>query len=379
MVNRSAIRNFTLVIALLLLAACGSEEDKTDVNEREYQRKLAEAQELARKIKEGDLFNEDQILLGKIRDPGNVCILTSSYIAVDFGPSPDFRGDGLAAIFNDQSGVVYYYDLATKQRFKLFQLARDPSFGVFRSGGEQKYIFHDYGIFQVEGGTEERSLGILMNTENDWLKQPKRIYKGPATNTFLVNDDRNVIFKEEGKHYLLDEQLQKNEITEEEYKQLRDSRIVIDNKWKIANKYKGIPGVWITDPAEINWVQIRDVTGLQTVKVMPSHYAIYCWGQDFCGLLEVLPTDVPNFSIRLPQDKNAQVGDLFDVYEKKLSPISQEVIGYESSKYKGTLRVIKIVDGILVCEFQTKLQMTGIFKDDAAVSQKNSDVIGTIL
>ncbi|HPQ38942.1 MAG TPA: hypothetical protein PLV45_01085 [bacterium] len=349
------------------------------MEEREYQRKLAEAQELARKIKEGDLFNEDQILLSQIREPDNVCTLTANYIAVDFGPSPDFRGDGLAALFNDTSGVVYYYDLMTKQRYKLFQLGQDPSFGAFRPDGEQKFVFQEYELRIGEEGTEIHILGLLMNTETDWLKPPKQIYQGPASEPFLVNDDQNVIFKEADAFYKLDGELNKHEITEEEYKQLRDSRYILDNRWKVVREYKGLKGLWITDPAEINWVQIRDTKDLKTIKIMPAHYAVYCWSNEFTGLLEILPSDVPNFSIRLQDGQSAAVGDLFDVFEKKLSPISQEVIGYDQNKYKGSLRVIKIVDDILICEFQTKLYLTGIFKDDAAVSQKNSSVTGSIL
>lgn len=372
--------HITIVLSIIcLLAGCGSGEQKSEIEEREYQRKLAEAQELARKIKEGDLFNEDQIILSQIREPDNVCTLTSNYIAVDFGPSPDFRNDGMAAVFNDKSGVVYYYDLATKQRFKLFQMGQDPSFGMYRPNGEQKFIFQEYELRKTDQGTDINILGLLMNNENDWLKPPKQIYAGPASKPFLVNEDKNVIFKEEGKFYLLDEQLEKNEITEEEYNQKRDSRVVLDNRWKLMEEYKGIPGIWVTDLAEINWVQLRDTEQLQTVKVMPAHYAIYCWSNEFTGLLEVIPTDIPNFSIQLAEGKTAAVGDLFDVYEKKLSPISQEVIGYDETKYKGTLRVIKVVENIYICEFQTKLYLTGIFKDDAVVSQKNASISGSIL
>jgi len=379
MSHKYLVQVFVFFFIVGLMIGCGSGEEKSELDEREYQRKLAEAQELARKIKEGNLFNEDQILLQRIKEPENVCNFTANYIAVDFGPSPDFRGDGMAAIFNDQSGVVYYYDLKSKQRFKLYQMGRDPSFGAYRPENEQKFIFQEYELRKTEKGTEEHILGLLMNTEKDWLKPPKRIYSGPAFEPYLVNDDKNVIFKENGKFYLLDEALKKNEITEEEYKQMIASRIILQNKWKIEEKYRGIEGLWITDPTEINWVQIRDLTNLNTVKIMPAHFAIYCWSNEFTGLLEVLPTDIPNFSIKMTEGQTAAVGDLFDIYEKKLSPISQEVIGYNKEKFKGTLRVIKIVEGVLICEFQTKLHLTGIFKDDTAVSQKNPEITGYIL
>jgi len=55
------------------------------------------------------------------------------------------------------------------------------------------------------------------------------------------------------------------------------------------------------------------------------------------------------------------------------------VIGYKEDSLKGTLRVIKIIEGHLVCEYQTKLYQCGIFKDDAAVSKSNQGTIGRIL
>jgi len=177
----------------------------------------------------------------------------------------------------------------------------------------------------------------------------------------------------------LDENLEKREITEQEYIQLRDSRFEMRQQWKIATEYKGLKGLWITDPSERNWNMIRDLVNLETTRVIPSYYSIYCWGAEFAGILEIIPTDLPSFSIRLNDNLTADVGDLFDVYEKQVSPISQEVIGFYEDKYKGTLRVVRIVQGHLICEFQTKMYLSGVFKDDAAVSQKNKSIIGAIL
>ena len=218
-----------------------------------------------------------------------------------------------------------------------------------------------------------------MNTDKDWLQPPKRIFKGTASHPYLVNKDRNVIFQIEDKYFLLDEELVKQQITQEEFEQLRDGRYVLEQNWQIRKEYRGMPGIWITDPAELNWVQLRDTTDLRSILIMPINYSIYCWGKEFAGLLELIPTDTPYYSISLHNNRTAVVGDLFDVYEKKLSPISQEVIGYKEDKFKGTVRVVKIIDGHLVCEFQTKIYQSGIFKDDAAVSQKNPETIGSIL
>lgn len=368
-----------LILAGVLLFGCKTKDDKNEAEKREYARKLQEAQELAKQIREGGLFDEDEIKRQRVQEPENVCSFTANYVACDFGAEPDFRSDGKASIYNDNTGVFYYFDLDDKQRYKMYQFARYPSFGMFLPDGKTKYVFQDYEKVKTDEGTEDIINGILMNNENDWLKPAQRIYSGPATYPFLVNEDTNVIFKEGENCYLLDENLAKRQITSEEFVQLRDSRYVMKNQWKVVNEYKGMRGLWITDLAERNWVQLRDLKDMKTIMVVPSLYSIYCWGPEFAGLLEIVPTDLPNFSIQLKEGMGADVGDLFDIYEKELSPISQEVIGYKKDQYKGTLRVVRIVQGLLICEFQTKAYLTGVFKDDAAVSQKNPAITGAIL
>lgn len=379
MFKRSIIRVVIFTVAIAMLYGCKSKVESDQLKEREYQRKLAEAQELAKQIREGDLFNENQIIQERIKNPDNVCAFTTSYQAVDFGPDPDFRGDGYAALYNDTGGIVYYFDLGNRQRYKMWQYGRDPSFGMLLPDGNQKFIYQDYDLVKTDEGTEKKILGLLMNTDKDWLRPPKNLYEGEASKPYFVNEDRTVIFVEADKYWLLDEQLQKKEITEEEYNQLRDSRFTYENTWKLMDEYRGKKGIWVTDHAELNWVQLRDTTDLSTIEIMPVSYHIYCWGNEFAGILELSPTDLPNYSIKLNEGLSASVGELFDVYEKKLSPISQEVIGYKKDQLKGTLRVIKIVEGHLVCEFQTKLYQNGIFKDDAAVSKSNPQTIGKIL
>ncbi|MBN1549997.1 hypothetical protein JW979_00950, partial [bacterium] len=61
------------------------------------------------------------------------------------------------------------------------------------------------------------------------------------------------------------------------------------------------------------------------------------------------------------------------------SPISNEIIGYKEDKFKGTLRVIDMVDDKLICEYQTRLHLEGIFAGDAAVARSNNTIIGKIL
>ncbi|MBN1879804.1 hypothetical protein JW823_06810 [bacterium] len=371
---------FSIAIVIMIsLSACKTKDVNDEAQKREFARRLQEAQELARQIREGSLFDEEQIKSQKVQEPGNVCCFTANYIACDFGADPQFRGNGRAALYNDTSGVIYYYDIDGKQRYKMFQYGQHSSFGMFFPDGRQKYIFQEYDRVKTDEGYEQKILGIRMNSEKDWLKPAKNIYNGPASYPFLVNDDRTVIFIEDGKYYQLDENLEKQQITEQEYISLRDSRFEMKNQWKIFEQYKGIKGLWVTDLAERNWVQLRDLKELKTVAVLPSLYAIYCWGPEFAGLLEIIPADLPNFSVKLNEGMGADVGDLFDIYEKELSPISQEVIGYKKDVYKGTLRVIRIVQGLLICEFQTKIYLSGVFKDDAAVSQKNPEIIGAIL
>lgn len=379
MLRRIGLVKVAVFMLLIGLIGCNSKDTTNKQQERDYQRKLAEAQQLARKIREGDLFNESQIRQKRIRTPDNVCAFTCNYHSIDWGPEPEFRGDGRAAIYNDKSGIVYYYDVESRQRYKMWQYGQHPSFGMRLSDGNQKFIFQEYEIKRADGGNVVEIKGIRMNTDNDWLKPPKSLYEGNAEHPYLVSEDKNVIFIEDGQHYLLDSQLIKNPISEEEFIQLRDNRFPHENKWKVVQEYKGIQGVWVTDLAELNWVQLRNTKQLRTLKIMPVHYSLYCWGDEFAGMLEIVPTDLPNYSIALGENMKASPGDLFDIYEKKLSPISQEVIGYQEDQYKGTLRVLRIVEGHLVCEFQTKVFQSGIFKDDAAVSQKNPQVIGKIL
>jgi hypothetical protein len=379
MVFEKLIHFFSMVLlGCLVLLGCGTKDAAEEAAQRDFEKRLQEAQELARQIRDGGLFDEDRIRQQRIQEPDNVCMFSTNYITVDFGPQPDFRADGVAALYNDKNGVIYYYDFAGQQRYKMHQYGQHPTFGALKKDGTQKYIFQDFEWVKTDDGLHQNINGILMNTEDDWLKPSKKLYDGPASHPYFVNDDKHVIFKENNQYFMLDENLKKQQITEQEYILKRDSRYDLRYMWKIETEYRGMKGLWITDLAEKNWVQLRDVSELKTIMVIPTDYALYCWGSEFAGVIEIIPTELPEYSIKLNTGQ-AVVGDLFDIYEKRINPINQEVIGYHEDKLKSTLRVVRIIENIYICEFQTKMYMRGIYKDDIAVSRKDSNITGWIL
>ena len=261
----------------------------------------------------------------------------------------------------------------------MHQYGQQPSFGSLKTDGTQKYVLQDFEWVKTDEGLEKEISGIFMNTENDWLKPAQLLYTGKASYPYLINDDKSLIFEENNKYYMLDENLNKKEISKQEYVSLRDSRFNFQNSWKIETSYEGIPGLWITDLAEKNWVQIRELNQeMDTIMIIPSSYSLYCWGEEFAGIIEIKPSDLPEYSIQLSHGQ-ASIGDLFNIYEKQISPINQEVIGYHEDKMKGVLRVVQIKQGIYICEVQTKLSMRGVFKDDIAVSKTDKSITGSIL
>ncbi|MGB3975519.1 MAG: hypothetical protein WBM02_01665 [bacterium] len=379
--NREKLIHYFLLVMVgcFVLLGCNSKDAVDEAAQRDFERRLREAQELARQIKEGSLFDSEELRLQKIQEPDNVCSFSTLYVGVDFGVEPDFRMDGAVVMYSDVHGIIYYYDIHGKQRYKMHQYGQHPSFGSLKTDGTQKYVFQDFEWVQTDEGLEKKINGIYMNNENDWLKKPQLVYTGPAEHPFLTNDDKTLIFKENNKFFMLDENLKKIEISEKEYLSLRDTRFNFQNSWKIKTSYQGILGIWITDLAEKNWVQIRDLNQeLDTIMLIPKSYSLYCWGEEFAGIIEIRPADLPEYSFKLNQGQ-AKVGDLFNVYEKQVSPINQEVIGYHEDKLKSTLRVVRIVEDIYICEIQTKLYMLGVYKDDIAVSQNDKSVYGPIL
>jgi len=379
MIKSITFRFACIFISLCVLVACGSEDKMSDREERDYQRKLKEAQELADKIRNGDIFNEEaQKQELKLR-PTNVCLLSADFSVYDFGPSPDFKLDGNAVLYADKSAIVYYFLFNNRQRYKIWKNGRNPSFGALPDeGGDQRFIVEYFKL--RENSWEGDSHGLLLNTESNWLNDPKLLTDKPASDPFLVEGDKTVIFKNDGKCFQQDENMMITSITKDRYNELRNSRYKFEHQWKIATSYKGLSGVWITDLEEKNWRQLRSLDAVETVQVIPEHYAIYTWGKEAAGVLVLQPSELPQYTIQLlDATKMAQEGDLFDLYEKKTSPISHDVIGYHEDKYKGTVRVIRKVNDKLVCEFQTKLHLTGIFKDDTGVSQRDNSIQGRIL
>ncbi len=379
MVLLKRIRVITIVMfTIIFFVGCKSDDYPDEMAQREFEQRLQAAQELARQIREGGMFDEDAIRKEKIVNPDNICSFTIHYWAVDFGANPEFRLDGQVAIYDSQ-GIIYYYDLIGKQRYNIFQFGRHPSFGMFQEEGLQRYVFQQFDRVMTERGRETIIRGLKMNTEATWMQPPKTLYEGNASNPYLVNDDKNVIFKKDNQHYLLDENLRKSEISQDEYVQLRDSRYHYKNQWKVKDQYRGIKGLWITDLNEKNWLMMRKMEEMETVIIIPENYSIYYWGSELAGVFEIIPTETQKFSIKLDNNMTASVGDLFDVYEKRISPISQEVIGYDQERFKGTLRVVDIIDGYYICEYQTRIHMQGMFKDDIAVLQRDNSILGRLL
>ncbi|MBN1356842.1 hypothetical protein JXA40_11320 [bacterium] len=366
------------IISSLIIGGCGSKNAAKEAQEREYQTKLKEARELAAKIRSGDIFDEEAIIREKILKPVNVCAIGADLASFDFGPRPDFRADGNSAIYADKSTTVYYYYFITRQVFKLGRNGRNPSFGMLTEDeNDQKYIYEYYVL--RENSWEGDSKGIMLNDERNWLNDPKLITDIPAEEPFLINQDQEIVYHIGAEYFKLDDKMQINKIAKAEYENWRNSRYAFEHEWKTVASYRGMNGVWLTDKDERNWCQLREAKEVKSIIIIPSSYNIYFWGQEKSGICMLKPVELSQYTIQLKSPANVSIGDLFDVYEKELSPISQEVIGYNPEKFKGTLRVIEILGDKLICEFQTRLHMEAIFAKDAVIARNNSSILGSIL
>jgi hypothetical protein len=376
--SRSVYVLVLILMGSILFMGCGSKDAEKEAAEREYQTKLREARELAERIRSGAIFDEEAIIRDKLLKPENVCALGADLASFDFGPHPDFRPDGNSAVYSDKSTTVYYYYFVTRQVFKLGRNGRNPSFGMLTEDEQdQKYIYEQYVL--RENSWEGDSKGIMLNDERNWLNDPKLITDIPAEDPYLVNEDKNIIYHIGDEYFKLDDLMETQKISKESYESLRDSRYNFENDWKVVTSYRGINGVWITDQEEQNWCQLREAKEVKTVMIIPTSYNIYFWGKEKSGVCLLKPMELSQYTIQLNDMAQVAVGDLFDVYEKTISPISHEVIGYDKEGFKGSLRVVEILGDKLICEFQTRLHMEAIFAKDAAVARKDSNIIGSIL
>lgn len=367
-----------LILGSLFFLDCGGKRDVELEKEKEFQKKIKEAQELAEKIKKGDIFNEEAVIREKILNPVNVCSLASDFTTLDFGPRPEFRGDGDAVIYGDRSGSIHYYYFKDRRFYKIGINGRNPSFGMLQPNeADNKYIYERFKL--NDGSWEGESTGILMNTEINWMNDPTLLTEIPAEEPYFVNQDTNIIYHVKDKYYSLDDKMTSAEITKEEYERLRDSRFVFDTKWKIYNTYKNLTGVWVTDLEEKNWNQLRGLSSVKSLKLIPSKNNIYVWGDEAAGICLIRPVDLNQYTVEFKNASGLGEGELLDIYEKEISPISQEIIGYKADQYKGTLRIVREAQGKFICEPQTKLHMQGIFAGDAVVVQRDTTILGRIL
>lgn len=379
MMRMRSIRAFLLAMFLLMLfGGCGKEDSSKKRDEAEFQKKLTEAKAVAEKIRSGDIFDEEAIIREKLLSPANVCLFSADFSALDFGPEPEFRGDGDSVVYSDKSGTIHYYFFRDRRRYRVGKEGRNPSFGMYQQDENAvKYIFEHYKL--KPNSWEGENVGIVMNTEGKWLDMPIEVTQIPGLHPYLVNQDQTIIFQLENKYYQLDEKLQQSEITEKEYTTLRDSRFPMENQWKIMTSYGDIEGVWITDLEEKNWVQLRDLKDISVMKIIPKKYYIYVWSKDNVGICMIKFDELQQYTIELPQGTSGTIGELFEIYENDISPISKEVIGYKKDKLKGVLRVTSVVGNKAVCEYQTRLFGEGVFKGYAAVNKSNNSIIGKVL
>ncbi len=374
----SFLKTLIVSVCVAVCFGCGSKDALKEAEEREYQKKLKEAQELAEKISKGDIFNEEAIFREKKLNPDNVCNLTADFTNLDLSSTPDFRGDGMAAVYHDRDTTVYYYYFINRRTYKLATNGRNPSFGMLRENeGDIKYIFEYFTL--LENSWEGVNRGIKLNNEANYLNDSKLITEIPGQHPYLVNNDTNIIYMKGDGYFILDDKMAESKITREDNEQLRDSRFTLEQQWQVKDSYKDIPGVWITDAEEKNWCQLREAKSLQTTIVIPKTHDIYISGENQDGVVLIRPVEGMQLTIEIDKPELVALEDLFDVYATRVSPISQETLGPDKTKYKGTLRVVNIVQNKIVCEYQTKLHMTSIFAGDIAIAQKDENIMGSII
>lgn len=362
-----------LVIVSLLVAISSCKKDPEYDAKLKRQKEIDEAMEFSKELANAEPFDFQAMQEKIIKEPGNVCRLSAEFLYVDMGQAPDFFYDGSGSTYSDLWTNIYYREFFPEMRkYKLLKGGRNPSWNHSLEMPRIVYELYDYNHRDSTGINK----GIkVINVYGD--QEVTHITDLPGTKPRFVNEDKNIVFEMQDKYFVVDEFMKVQNVTPEEYQNLI-KKPESACKWKVVMNYRDLPGIWIQSLDERTYCHLWPSEKIETVEVIPNNCWIYFWGSETAGIIKPKPIQLKNFVISIGSAQGIQLGDLLDVYDKQISPLTGEVIGYHKDRWKGTLRVIEVQDAKCTAEFQTRLGREGVFISDSAVLTTNPTIMGTI-
>lgn len=362
-------------VALLPLAGCGGGDKKaTERQQQELRRKqIEEAKDLAARLRKEEPADLRQQLLERVRTMDNICKLQPEYTFIDLGREPDFFWNGTGATYSSKSTDIYVREFRGSLPRTKVARGRHPSFAL-----DKKDIKLIYEKFVLKPNSWD---GVVHGIEIAWPykdKEPILITDDPGTYPYFVDNDRAIVYQIKDEYFYLDEKFNRKKISREKYQELLDKRQKSAAcMWKLQDEYNGIRGVWLASADDAYHLLAWPLSSVQILRQIPERCWIYFWSEeDDRGLLKMKPIALPDYTIKA--DGPIQVGDRFDIYAPRISPLTKENIGYFKEKWKGTLQVSEVGEGEAKATYVTRLSQEVILGNDIAVHATNPDITYTI-
>ncbi|MBN2054639.1 hypothetical protein JW905_06940 [bacterium] len=379
LINRSVVQKLArlilpgMLLAAILAACSGGEEQVTESQKKKREKEIQEAIDLIENIKQEDPFDLKKAQERLIKEPDNVCRIGADCVYIDLGKSPDFFMDGSGGVYADRWATLYYRDFwSDMKKTKLIKGGHNPKWN--HQPQTPKVVFERFDLNVREMTGINKGISVIDAVSLELTN----ITDLPGKEPMFVNNDENIVFTIEDERYLVDDVMRVKKISEETYSELVKKPKPQCN-WNILLSYRDLEGIWIQSLDERSYCMLWPTENVETVMVIPESCWIYFWNQDNAGILKLRSNGFGTFTLDLGTQDGIRMGDLLDIYEKKVSPLTGEVIGFHSDKWKGTLRVIKVDEESSVAEYHTRLFREPIFKTDAVVLSTDSTVVGSII
>lgn len=370
--HRKVVLILHFVLPILLISCSGEKTaDKDKENKRDAE--IQEAIKLSEQMKQSDKLDFEKLQQKIVKNPGNVCRLMADFTFINLGENPDFFYDGSGVVYADSLTNVFYRDFGVDmKKFKLLKGGRNPSWN--HSLEKPKVVFEVYKVNPRDLTGINHGISVIdVYGTNDI----KSITDLPGVNPRFSHDDSSIVFRLENKYYSIDEKMAVTEITKERYDEI--VKVPVNTcDWSVLPSYRDKTGVWLKSADERSYCLVWPATSIDVMFVIPNSCWIYFWSKENAGLLKIQPESIRNFELSLGSKDGIAVGDILDVYEKKLSPLTGETIGYYDNKWKGSLRILTVQDASSTAEYQTRIFREPIIPGDAIVNPSNTAVSGSI-
>jgi hypothetical protein len=354
---------------------CGSgEPTPEELKARQRAKEIEDAKQVAGKLRDEKPFDFDQHQKKIVRDPENVCMLMGEFRYMDLGPNPDFYQDGDSAVYHDKWTNLYFRNFNdTSGRVKFHKGGRNPAWN--KSSKATKVIYERFRLNPNDWNGVNEGIEMIVPLVS---KEPELITKEPGTNPFFVNDDRNIVYRLGDQYILLDDKLERREITREEYTKLVEGRYEMNCNWKVGSSFEGVSGVWVSSLDDRYHAQVHDPKSFKTLTMVPQNCYIYVWSDTEPGLVELKPFALPKIKFNPGEATDIKVGDVLRVYAIKRSPLTDEVIGFYADQWKGNVRVLTLEGEEGTAEYQTRLAQAQLAAGDVVALAADSKTYGTL-